>query len=170
MWGGSSAGNESHPSWQRQNNGSYMGPLTPVDLPRYWERLKFWSTSWESSIISLLLVKKMKMIIFPCPAKMLSVISCDYMDSERCAYLNTSGGHKLYKVNSLTIVLVPNCLIKGTFIWYWNMSDIAKIYMPSEQIITALQPYLPAWAGWNVCPSASPYWQCDVDTQSYFWK
>ena len=50
-----------------------------------------------------------------------------YMDSERCAHLNTSGGHKLYKVNSLTIVLVPNCLIKGTLIWYWNMSDITKI-------------------------------------------
>ena len=29
------AGNQSHPS--RQNNRSYMGPLTLVDLPSYWE-------------------------------------------------------------------------------------------------------------------------------------
>ena len=31
--------------------------------------------------------------------KMLSVTSCDYLDSEKFAYLNTSGGHKLCKVN-----------------------------------------------------------------------
>ena len=41
----------------------------------------------------------MKMLIFPWPAKMLSVTSCDYMDSEKYAYLNISGGHKLCKVN-----------------------------------------------------------------------
>ena len=39
------------------------------------------------------------MLIFPWPAKMLSVMSYEYMDSERHAYLNTSGGHKLCKVN-----------------------------------------------------------------------
>ena len=31
--------------------------------------------------------------------KMLSATSCEYMDSERHAYLNTNGGHKLCKVN-----------------------------------------------------------------------
>ena len=35
----------------------------------------------------------------PLARKMLSVISYEYMDSERHAYLNTSGGHKLCKVN-----------------------------------------------------------------------
>ena len=35
----------------------------------------------------------------PLVHKMLSVTFCEYMDSERYAYLNTSGGHKLCKVN-----------------------------------------------------------------------
>ena len=41
----------------------------------------------------------MKMLIFHWPANIQSVTSCGYMDSERHAYLNTSGGHKLCKVN-----------------------------------------------------------------------
>ena len=39
------------------------------------------------------------MLIFPLPAKEISVMSYEYMDSERHAFLNTSGGHKLCKVN-----------------------------------------------------------------------
>ena len=30
---------------------------------------------------------------------MSSVTPCEYMDSERHSYLNTNGGHKLFKVN-----------------------------------------------------------------------
>ena len=35
----------------------------------------------------------------PLARKRLSVTSCDYMESEKYAYINTSGGHKLCKVN-----------------------------------------------------------------------
>ena len=35
----------------------------------------------------------------PLACKMLSVTSCEYMDSERHAYLKTSGGHHFCKVN-----------------------------------------------------------------------
>ena len=48
------------------------------------------------------------------------------MECERQACLNTSSGHNFARSVSLTIVLVPNCLIKITLILYWNMSDITK--------------------------------------------
>ena len=106
--------NQSHPSWQ--DNRSYMGPLTPVDLPSFWERFQFWSKSWESSIISLSLVENVKLLIFPWPYKMLNDTSCEYMDSERHAYPNTSGGQQLCKVNkshpsfsSKLFELIPKC-------------------------------------------------------------
>ena len=40
-----------------------------------------------------------KCLSFTWPAKMSSVTPCEYMDNERHSYLNTNGGHKLFKVN-----------------------------------------------------------------------
>ena len=101
--------------------------------------------------------------------KMLSVTSCDYMDSGRYAYLDTSGGHKLFNVNKPHHIFHSK-LSKGTLALYWNISDITKTSVSSEQIVTALYLYWPAWAEWNGCPSASSYWQWGVDTQCYSCK
>ena len=74
----------------------------------------------------------------PMTRKKCYVTSCDYMECERQAYLNTNSGYNFARSISLTIVLVPNCLIKRTLILYWNMSDITKIFVSSEQIVRAL--------------------------------
>ena len=156
------AGNQSDNSWQ--NNRSYMGPLTPVtgrgsnSGPNHENRplsLYCWSSRWKC--------------LSSCGPKN-TVTSCGYMDSDKYAYLIPVVATNFARSTSLTIVLVPNCLIKGTLILYWNISDITKIFVSCEQIVTALLPYLPAWTGWNVCPSASSYWQWGVDIRSYFWK
>ena len=107
------ADNQSHTSWQ--NNMSYIGPLTPVDLPSYWDRFYFWSKSWESSIIPLLLVKNMKMLTFPsqkcCVSHPVTIWTVRDMLIE-IPLVATNFARSI----SLITGLIPNCLNKGTLI------------------------------------------------------
>ena len=117
------AGNQSHPSWQ--NNRWYMGPQTMVNLPSYCKGSNFGPNDGNHPL-SLYCWSRRWRWLSSHDLKKCYVTSCDYMKCERQAYLNTSSGHDFARSISLTIVLVPNCLIQRTLILYWNMSDIKK--------------------------------------------
>ena len=102
-------GNQIHPS--SQNNMSYMGPLTPAGVSQLLEEIPILVQIMGIIHYLFTLVKTVKMLIFPWPTKMTSVTSCEYTESERHAYLNTSGGHKRCKVNK------PHPSFSSKFVW-----------------------------------------------------
>ena len=74
-----------------------MGPLTQVDIASYWEVLIL---DQIMGITHYLFIahQECENAYRPLACKMLSVTPCEYMDSERHAYLKTSGSHKFCKV------------------------------------------------------------------------